>query len=294
MIRVRISHEVPVDPAHGFALPLRHRLGGYLEFAPPRSLRRTLESVWIHRTPDDLVLPPGCAHRVLPDPALNLAFVARRDRAGRVTDGRLILMGAKTRPHMFSFQPGSEISAVKVKLEWARPLLGLDPSDHDDRVDPLDACLRDLAASLLDVLADSRSAPHAATILAAFLAPAAPAAPASASPVAARALDLVRRSRGRIPVERLAAHLGLSVRHLHRTVRRDAGVALKPFARVHRFLQAMTRADSSSAPEWARLSVETGFSDQSHLVRESRALAGAPAAALHHERRSEDRLFNRG
>ncbi|HUR95228.1 MAG TPA: DUF6597 domain-containing transcriptional factor, partial [Gemmatimonadales bacterium] len=129
---------------------IRHELGGYREHRPVAELARYAESLWTHRTPA-ATSPGGGMHRVLPDPSLNLAFCCRRDPDGRAIQPRLLVIGPKTRPFLFRFQPGHEIAAVKVKLEWARALLGLDPADHRDREDDV-ACVVCKGRELLGAL----------------------------------------------------------------------------------------------------------------------------------------------
>jgi AraC-like DNA-binding protein len=46
-------------------------------------------------------------------------------------------------------------------------------------------------------------------------------------------------------------------------------------------------------PQWARIAADAGFCDQSHLVRESRALCGMAPAAVDRERRAEAEMSNR-
>jgi methylphosphotriester-DNA--protein-cysteine methyltransferase len=74
---------------------------------------------------------------------------------------------------------------------------------------------------------------------------------------------------------------------------RRTGVSLKAYARTTRFLHAMTTADRTPAPGWARLAADAGFADQSHLVRECRALTGMTPGAVHAERRVEAEISNR-
>ena len=71
-----------------------------------------------------------------------------------------------------------------------------------------------------------------------------------------------------------------------------AGVSLKGYARISRFLAAVTDADRAEVPQWARIAADTGFCDQSHLVRESPPLGMAPAA-VDRERRAEAEMSNR-
>ena len=94
--------------------------------------------------------------------------------------------------------------------------------------------------------------------------------------------ELVRTD-GRIPVQRLAAEVGWSRRHLLTRFRGQIGLAPKPAARVLRLQRAagllVPRADGggpgSAVPQsLADVAAACGFSDHAHLVREFRALAG--------------------
>lgn len=102
-------------------------------------------------------------------------------------------------------------------------------------------------------------------------------APAPARPDVQRAWELMRATDGRIGVDALARTLGCSRRHLARRFGIDVGVSPKSAGRLIRF--EATRARLGSAP-LARLAAELGFSDQAHLSREFRALAGAPPTAV--------------
>ena len=268
--------------------PPRHRLGGYREYAPPPHLERFVESLWTHRAPDELPPGPGAMHRVLPDPALSLAFSCRRDAGGRPVDPSVVIIGPKHRPHIFAFQPGRELAAVRVKLEWSAPLLGLDPADHGDAERDLTGVHPRLLAELLGPLAETRAADQAASLLAELLACRAARLDGRGASPAARALELVRRRSGAVSVDRAADRLGVPLRTLHRAVHRETGISLKRFARVTRLLAAVTRADRTAGPSWAAIAADSGFCDQSHLVRECRAIAGLAPGEMHRERRAQE------
>jgi AraC-like DNA-binding protein len=275
--------------------PPRHRLGGYQEHAAPDRLACFAESVWIHRAPGELPAGPGAMHRVLPDPALSLAFSCRRDPNGRPLDPALVIIGPKTHPHIFAFQPSRELSAVRVKLEWSARLLGLEPEDHADAERDLATVQPALLRELLEPLAETRDAAGAASLLAALVARRVERLDGRRPSAASLALELVRRSAGALSVERVAERVGVPGRTLHRAVRREAGVSLKRFSRVTRLLAAVTRADRSAGPAWAAIAAESGFCDQSHLVRECRAIAGLAPGEIHRERRAQEaETSNRG
>jgi AraC-like DNA-binding protein len=280
-----------MKPSAALAEP-RYVLGGYREFCAPPSLTAFSESIWLYRTPSAAALG-GATHRVLPDPALSLAFRCRRSPDGSLSDPALIIIGPKTRPHLCTFEPDLEIVAVRLKLEWIGTLLGLAFHEHSDAEDDLPLALPEMGRPLFHRLVETRSAGEAATILAAALLRRQGRQASKRPEVAAYALDLIRRTQGRATVEQIAAATGLSVRHLRRTVRREGGISLKGYARVVRFLQAMTTADRAADPSWARIAADSGFCDQSHLIRESRALCGLAPSHVARERRAEAEMSNR-
>jgi AraC-like DNA-binding protein len=268
--------------------PLRHQLGGYREYEPPAALAPVAEAAWSFRTTQ------GVSHRVLPDPAVSIAFWCRREEDGRPIAPRLTLIGAKTRPHLVEFERDCEITALRIKLEWTRLILGLTPSDHEDGEHDLTTMLPRGGAALFDALVETRAPMQVARLIDTFVLQQLGRAKVQDGETAGRALDLVRGTAGRLPIERIAGRMGLSVRHLRRQVRRHAGVSLKGYARTLRIVHAMTQADRSMHPRWARLAADAGFCDQSHLIRECRALCRLSPVEVHRERRVEAEISNHG
>lgn len=271
----------------------RYVLGGYREYDPPPAVHPFVEALWVHLAPGEISPGAGAMHRVLPDPALNLAFCCRRTAAGVPSNPRVVIIGPKTRPHIFAFRPGCEIAAVRVKLEWAAPLLDLIPAEHHDAEDDLTEVLPGFAEALLGPLTDTRNAGEAAARLAETVARRIgrlTGGPATS----AHALDLVRQTLGRATVDQVATLMGVPLRTLRRQVRRDAGISLKEYARITRFLHAVTVADRSASPAWAAIAADTGFCDQSHLVRECRALSGMAPSQVYRERRAQAETSNPG
>jgi AraC-like DNA-binding protein len=260
----------------------RHRIGGYCEYDPSAEAAFFSEAFWTHHTPPGNPVD-GAAHRVLPDPALSVAYWAQRDDRGRPSRGGVVLVGPKTRPQFFPLVPGLEMAAVRLKLEWVAPILGIDPGGLDNQIVPLSSVRASLTDRLESRLAGTRSALDALPILARTiletrvtrLAP---------PPAATAALEIVRRSAGRLPCQRVADTLGVSMRHLRRQVREAAGLSPKTYARVLRLAHSMQIADRSPRPDWADVAVMGGYCDQSHLIRECLALADAPPNQLHIER----------
>lgn len=82
------------------------------------------------------------------------------------------------------------------------------------------------------------------------------------------------RSGGTVPIASIAADIGISRKHLVDLSVRHLGLSPKPLARMVRFRRACVLA-AAGRTSWASVAADCGFSDQAHLAREFRALAGA-------------------
>lgn len=80
------------------------------------------------------------------------------------------------------------------------------------------------------------------------------------------------RSRGGVPVERLAADMSCTRQHLGRVVRDRFGVSPKVLARLARFAWAADELQRGVA--LATVAANARFSDQSHMTREFVAMGG--------------------
>jgi AraC-like DNA-binding protein len=268
----------------------RHSIGGYREYAPFGEAAIVCEAFWTHHAGRSV--GPGTVHRVLPDPAVSLAFHLQRDAQGAVIDSGVLLIGAKTRPQLFPVVAGFELAAVRLKLEWVGPMLGIDPGALENLMLECSAIRPGLAAALAARLRPIASAAEALPVLARTLLDMRVSA-AAPPPAATAALELVRRSAGGLGCERVADAVGVSVRHLRRQVQDSAGVSPKAYARPLRLVRAMQLADGGGAPQWADIAARAGYCDQSHLIREAVALGGASPAQLHAERQAERGMAER-
>jgi uncharacterized protein DUF6597 len=125
-----------------------HRVGGYHEFAPPPDLADAVEALWTHEVAGVQV----AVHRVVPDAAVSLCFMGLRAPDGGTGAARLRVIGPVTAPQLFAPPIGHRMEALRVKLEWCRPVLGVAPWEHanaeplygdvrPDLVEPLEARL---------------------------------------------------------------------------------------------------------------------------------------------------------
>lgn len=84
--------------------------------------------------------------------------------------------------------------------------------------------------------------------------------------------------RGGVSVEALARDAGWTRRHLERRFHEEVGMSPKSLARVARLNAAFRLRDAAPDSGWAAIALEAGFADQSHLIRDYAALAGATPA----------------
>lgn len=97
------------------------------------------------------------------------------------------------------------------------------------------------------------------------------------------AVQRLAATHGAIPVERLAAELGYSRKHVAQLFQREMGLTPKALARVLRFTHALTRVRSERIAHWDAFALDCGYYDQAHLIREFKAYSGhAPTVFLRH------------
>jgi AraC-like DNA-binding protein len=82
-------------------------------------------------------------------------------------------------------------------------------------------------------------------------------------------------------VRRLARDSGYSERHLRRRLQAATGHNPRRLARIAR-MQAVFAAGRGES--WARTAVEAGYYDESHMINDIRALAGATPQVILGER----------
>ncbi|MEV3848266.1 helix-turn-helix domain-containing protein [Streptomyces microflavus] len=242
---------------------------------PAPALRPYLEHYWLI----DWDLDQPYAAHVVPHPTVNLvlqryeAGESARERAGyaevagiglglftQKLTGRGRVCGVQFRPggfrpfapeHALSDLTGRRIDAAEV-LRTPPPVGAvLDPADEDARVRALDACLLAL---------EPRPDPQAT--------------------LAMELVDRVRTDRSVRRVGQLARSAGLSPRTLQRLFSAYVGVGPKWVILRYRIHEALERAESEPAVDWARLAADLGYSDQAHLVRDFTATVGVPPTAF--------------
>jgi AraC-like DNA-binding protein len=95
---------------------------------------------------------------------------------------------------------------------------------------------------------------------------------------------------GAIGIGELCTELGCSGRHLSRRFAEDIGLGPKAVARILRFRRVLSLLDGEGGPgRFAEIAAAGGYSDQSHLNRDFRTLAGCSPGAYVARRLPENR-----
>jgi AraC-like DNA-binding protein len=98
------------------------------------------------------------------------------------------------------------------------------------------------------------------------------------SPEVTHAWHLLAHSRGRDPIKEIARQVGWSHKHLITKFKQQVGVAPHTAARLVRLSTVWKHIDHHQT--WARIAAESGYTDQSHLIREFRQFTGTTPGAL--------------
>lgn len=217
---------------------------------------------------------PPFRSRVLPDGSNDLIV----DFSGE----RSFVVGAMPRAEVVALQGHVELLGVRFRPGGALPFLHHPLDELTGRQIELDALWGRAAGSLADALAvePERRLDHLERALRGAL------QRRWEDSLVTRAVGWYRRTHGTLTVRQVAGALGVGERRLERAFARCVGLSPKRLARVLRFLR--TVRNIGRRPEWAGapLALEAGYADQSHFIREFKALAGVTPTEFAAERRA--------
>ncbi|HEV8487952.1 MAG TPA: helix-turn-helix domain-containing protein [Blastocatellia bacterium] len=266
----------------------RHHWGEmqYEEITPAEPLPKYIKCFWVMRSPvaeltsQERILPDGCTEIVF-----NLAEpFSQQDPDGKTRRQPLTLIVGQMRRHLL-IAPTGRVQLVGVRF-WpggAYPFLSLPQDQIADRVIALDlvwgamarelesrireapttsAIVREIEAALLGRLSQFRAHDEAEV----------------------KAIALILRSGGCLPIERLAEKMGISFRKLDRRFNTRVGLPPKTLCRIIRFQRALRMIERENVrPDWVQIALECGYYDQPHFIKEFKAFAGTEPTTYFHE-----------
>ncbi|MFF9164746.1 DUF6597 domain-containing transcriptional factor [Streptomyces longwoodensis] len=248
---------------------------------PAEALRPYLEHYWLI----DWDLPQPYASHVVPHPSVNIVFQRFGDQdpfaevsgigLGLFTqklEGSGRVCGVQFRPGGFRpFFPDHPVSGwTGRRVRFPEALTGPTAQEPAHGVCGVDATV---AAVLDPPEEDARVAALDAFLLSLGPRP---------DPQADLAMTLAERIRTDRSIRRVADFAraeGLSVRLLQRLFSAYVGVGPKWVILRYRIHEALERAETERAVDWAALAADLGYADQAHLVRDFTATVGVPPTA---------------
>lgn len=238
-------------------------------------------------------LPSGSMHLAirLDGPPLRL-YADAADRRGR--DYAMATVGGVRAGYCIkdTTRPAASVGAV-LRPGAALALFGVSAAElADGHVDLSDLCGSDEVEHLCERLAARGDDGYRRAVLLTFLHARLRRARnrRGLDPQILQALGRVQQAPADTDMAALADACGRSQRRFIAGFRDVAGLAPKRYARVLRFQRLLAALTATPRPDWARLALDAGYFDQSHLIREFREFAGvspreylrrAPASANH-------------
>lgn len=266
----------------------------YQFHTPALPLGAWVERIWLCSD-----APPHRRERILPSGTIELVINLRDDEI-RIEDpaqaggcrrlSGAVFSGTYSQPFTIDPHQHASILGVHFKPAGAYPFLGLPAGELTDTHVDLETVWGPQAVELRERLcAAVRSAERFSLVEEALLSRLRR-APERHGAVAV-ALDLFALSGAEVKVRELARHVGLSQRRLIQVFAAEVGLTPKLYGRIQRFQRARALVSKTLTPHWARVAVDCGYFDQSHLIRDFLAFSGfSPADYL--RQRSERVLPN--
>jgi methylphosphotriester-DNA--protein-cysteine methyltransferase len=226
----------------------------------PKPLRSFVDGIWTHTGSNR-------PHRVLPDGCLDFVF--------SLESGTASVVGPMSRAIVVPARMGVTFFGVRFRPGQAARFLDTHASELTDERATLSAITR--VATLAERIAEAHD-DHARTAAVASVLLDTRNRTRAADVRVDRAVTLIGRAAGNVSVPVVAASVGLGERQLERRFLERVGMGPKRLARIFRFERAwqLLRGGGSQT----EVAVRAGYSDEPHLLRDFRQLAGAAPRAL--------------
>lgn len=235
-------------------------------FAPSPSLEPFVQHYWAVRW--DLRGEPPVLAETLPHPCVHLVFER----------GRARVMGVQTARRFRRYLRGQDrVFGIKFRPAAFQPFLGAPLSRITDRGLSLRTVFGPEAHALRDAILGEPDARRCVVLAEDFLRKRLPPMPEET----ARLRDLVERLAADptiLRMEQVAALAGLEPRKLQRRFDAAVGVSPKWVLQRYRLHEAAERLARADVPDMASLALELGYFDQSHFIRDFKAVVGRPPA----------------
>jgi AraC-like DNA-binding protein len=244
------------------SMVLGQAAGDYCERAPIRFLRPHFACAWVNQIPFDR----SCTLAIPPDGCIDLQWV----------NGALRIAGPDRGPKFECLPPGSTVLGLRFQAGSAGRWLNVSASEIVNQRLPLEIFWGLEARHIGDWVSEAPTLEGKARRLQLAIARKATMLDEAPDAIACQIFRLVDANRqpGTETLELLRNRLRMSERALRRKCLVAFGYGPKMLDRVLRFQRFLRASRAGEAAALASLASETGFSDQAHLSRETRRMAG--------------------
>ena len=238
----------------------------YVPVHPPAALAGVLACSWT-------AIPSG-AHRLVPDACLDLLWIS---------NSGAVLCGPETTAWHFALPPGTTAVGVRFRPGAVSAAFELDVSTVRDRRVRLEHLVgREDAHALGERINAVSIAAEQMHELERFVADRVAASLGTGDAAFSDAVLVALAHSPHATTRELAAQLGMTTRQLHRRSQVSFGYGTSTLARLLRFQRFVSLADAAAPGQrsLAAMAVTAGYSDQAHLARDCKVIAGQTPTAF--------------
>lgn len=235
----------------------------YREIAPSPDLSELILSFWEFRVPSDTASP--IEHEIFPDGCVSLYYFKNSERGLNVIGLTSLQTETVTRP-VFA---GDTFWGMRISPAACSSILRADPTTLEERSASGADKFSHLLSGLSDAVRKMDSLEQAAVVFESCLRRL---SDIVVDEKVSKAVRLIDQANGEVRIDDLAEELGLSSRQFQRRFRQSSGLSPKQFARIRRIRATAAILVEADGVHWADRALEMGFSDQSHMAHEFRAV----------------------
>jgi AraC-like DNA-binding protein len=180
-----------------------------------------------------------------------------------------VVSGTYSRPFVIDTREHASIIGVHFKPGGAFPFLGMEASEVTDAHVDLETLWGTSAKELRERLCVAKTSAERFSLLESALV-AHLFRPLERHYSVRFALESFGRADPDLTVRHVAREVSLSQRRFIQLFAREVGMSPKLFCRVRRFQETLETVRQIAVPNWARLAVDCGYYDQSHLIHDFR------------------------
>ncbi len=252
----------------------------YQEYQPPSELASWIKLFWVFESRSNDSVPETIVADGFPELIIHFRSpFAEVDRAGEfLKQPAAVACGQLTRPLVLHSSLDAGMIGIRFQPSGMAPILSTSMQSLTDARVPAEELFVDIDQLVEEIVESSNDAQRIAACHR-FLFRSIDLDRENFC--VRRALESIRQTRGSISVESLATLMGRSRRSLELAFQREVGTSPKMYCRITRFrhlFDAMSM--KSQSVSWVELALDSGFFDQSHLIRDFRQFAGASPTAF--------------